>query len=90
MTVVANLWILVDAGFHNDHDVHLGSGIFVSDPGQFILCLQWSMIETNAIRVSANTTAMSDGGPVSLIYGYIFCFFGTLATAASLGELASM
>ncbi|KAH8696441.1 amino acid/polyamine transporter I [Talaromyces proteolyticus] len=38
----------------------------------------------------ANTTAMVDGGPVSLVYGYIFCFFGTLATAASLGELASM
>ncbi|KAJ9298651.1 hypothetical protein DTO271G3_3618 [Paecilomyces variotii] len=31
-----------------------------------------------------------NGGPVSLVYGYILCFFGTLATAASLGELASM
>lgn len=31
-----------------------------------------------------------NGGPVSLIYGFILCFLGTLATAASLGELASM
>lgn len=31
-----------------------------------------------------------NGGPVSLVYGFILCFFGTLATAASLGELASM
>lgn len=31
-----------------------------------------------------------NGGPVSLVYGFLFCFIGTLATAASLGELASM
>lgn len=31
-----------------------------------------------------------NGGPVSLVYGFILCFLGTLATAASLGELASM
>ena len=31
-----------------------------------------------------------NGGPVSLVYGFLFCFAGTLATAASLGELASM
>ncbi|OBT91591.1 hypothetical protein VE01_10363 [Pseudogymnoascus verrucosus] len=31
-----------------------------------------------------------NGGPVSLVYGFILCFFGTLATCASLGEMASM
>lgn len=38
----------------------------------------------------SNSSAMPDGGPVSLFYGYIFCFLGTLAVAASLGEMASM
>ncbi|ERF74098.1 hypothetical protein EPUS_06367 [Endocarpon pusillum Z07020] len=33
---------------------------------------------------------LNNGGPVSLIYGFVLCFCGTLATAASLGELASM
>jgi choline transport protein len=31
-----------------------------------------------------------NGGPTSLVYGFLLCFLGTLATAASLGELASM
>jgi choline transport protein len=31
-----------------------------------------------------------NGGPVALMYGYILCFFGTVATACSLSELASM
>ncbi|TVY55613.1 Choline transport protein [Lachnellula suecica] len=31
-----------------------------------------------------------NGGPAGLIYGYIFCFAGTLMVVASLGELASM
>ncbi|RMZ79685.1 hypothetical protein DV738_g3256, partial [Chaetothyriales sp. CBS 135597] len=31
-----------------------------------------------------------NGGPTSLVYGFILCFIGTLATAASLGELVSM
>lgn len=37
----------------------------------------------------ANFTAMINGGSPTLIYGFIFCFFGTLATAASLAEMAS-
>ena len=37
----------------------------------------------------ANFTAMINGGSPTLIYGFILCFFGTLATAASLAEMAS-
>lgn len=33
---------------------------------------------------------MSNGGSVTLVYGFIFCFFGSLATAASLAEMVSM
>ncbi|KAA6414258.1 MAG: Amino acid polyamine transporter I [Lasallia pustulata] len=38
----------------------------------------------------ANSTAMFNGGAVTLVYGFIFCFFGSMATAASLAELVSM
>ncbi|KAK6594026.1 amino acid permease [Botrytis cinerea] len=31
-----------------------------------------------------------NGGPAGLVYGYIFCFFGTLCTVASLAEMSSM
>lgn len=30
------------------------------------------------------------GGPVSLVYGYILVFFGTMLTCLSLAEMASM
>ena len=33
---------------------------------------------------------MYNGGPVTLIYGFIFCWFSALTTAASLAEMASM
>ena len=33
---------------------------------------------------------MFNGGPVSLIYGFLFCWIGNLVTAASLAEMASM
>ena len=39
---------------------------------------------------SANLTAMIDGGPVTLVYGFLFCWFGALVTASSLAEMASM
>ncbi|PQE25668.1 choline transport protein [Rutstroemia sp. NJR-2017a BBW] len=32
----------------------------------------------------------SNGGPAGLVYGYIFCWIGTVATVASLAEMASM
>ncbi|PWY92298.1 amino acid transporter [Aspergillus heteromorphus CBS 117.55] len=38
----------------------------------------------------ANPSAMVDGGPATLVYGYIFCWIGALVTAASLAEMASM
>jgi choline transport protein len=43
--------------------------------------------EAEALSISAG---LLNGGNVALIYGYILVFFGTLATAYSLGELASM
>ena len=43
--------------------------------------------EAEALSISAG---LLNGGNVALIYGYILVFFGTLATASSLGELASM
>lgn len=33
---------------------------------------------------------LANGGPVSLVYGFLLCFAGTLATCASLAEMASM
>lgn len=39
---------------------------------------------------SANPAAMTDGGPATLVYGFIFCWIGALLTAASLAEMASM
>ncbi|KAL2050985.1 hypothetical protein ABVK25_008731 [Lepraria finkii] len=38
----------------------------------------------------SNNTAMYNGGPVTLIYGFIFCWISALTTAASLAEMASM
>jgi choline transport protein len=43
--------------------------------------------EAEALSISAG---LLNGGNVALIYGYILVFFGTLATAYSLAELASM
>ncbi|KAJ5718488.1 hypothetical protein N7488_004134 [Penicillium malachiteum] len=37
-----------------------------------------------------NTDSMVDGGPVTLVYGFIFCWIGALVTACSLAEMASM
>lgn len=34
--------------------------------------------------------AFINGGPVTMIYGFIFSFLGALATCASLAEMASM
>ena len=38
----------------------------------------------------ANLTAMLNGGPATLIYGYIYAAMGALSTAASLAEMASI
>ncbi|PYH32211.1 amino acid permease [Aspergillus neoniger CBS 115656] len=40
--------------------------------------------------LTANPAAMTDGGPATLVYGFIFCWIGALLTAASLAEMASM
>jgi hypothetical protein len=36
------------------------------------------------------TTAFVNGAGVSMIYGYILAFIGSLATCASMAEMASM
>ena len=46
--------------------------------------LSWSQVLTVA---SVFTYGLSNGGPAGLVYGYIFCFIGTLAVVASLAEL---
>ena len=48
------------------------------------------MLATWEAALLANTTAMYNGGPVTLIYGFIFCWIGALTTAASLAEMASI
>lgn len=35
-------------------------------------------------------SVLTNGGAIALIYGFIFCFIGTLATCLSLAEFASM
>ncbi|KAI9843986.1 MAG: hypothetical protein M1838_002392 [Thelocarpon superellum] len=39
---------------------------------------------------SAFAAGLLNGGPTSLVYGYILSFIGTMATAASLAEMASI
>lgn len=39
---------------------------------------------------SANLTAMINGGGPTMVYGFLFAVFGSLTTAASLAEMASM
>ena len=33
---------------------------------------------------------MLDGGPATLVYGFLFCWLGAMVSAASLAEMASM
>ncbi|KAL9122704.1 MAG: hypothetical protein Q9187_000742 [Circinaria calcarea] len=40
--------------------------------------------------VSTFQGGLVNGGPSSLVYGFILSFFGSLATATSLAEMASM
>lgn len=37
----------------------------------------------------ASPTALINGGPPTLVYGFLFCWVGTLTVAASLAEMAS-
>jgi len=55
-----------------------------------ILGLTASMMCTWEAVFFANATAMLNGGPVTLVYGFIYAFLGALATASSLAEMASM
>ncbi|RAR13712.1 amino acid transporter [Stemphylium lycopersici] len=49
-----------------------------------------SLIATWEALGSTMATGLISGGPVALVYGYILAILGTLATAVSLSELASM
>ncbi|KAK3672390.1 hypothetical protein LTR78_007697 [Recurvomyces mirabilis] len=55
-----------------------------------ILGLTASMMCTWEAVFFANSTAMLNGGPVTLIYGFLLAWVGALATAASLGEMGSI
>ncbi|KAL9628228.1 MAG: hypothetical protein Q9164_007354, partial [Protoblastenia rupestris] len=57
----------------------------------------WSMLGFAVVNLSTwsailyvNSYALVNGGPVGLLYGFIFCFAGSMATCASLAELVSM
>ena len=39
---------------------------------------------------STFNAGLVNGGPVALVYGFILCFFGVLATSASMAEMASL
>lgn len=54
-----------------------------------ILGLTASMMCTWEAVFFANFTAMLNGGPATLVYGFIYAFLGALSTAASLAEMAS-
>lgn len=70
--------------------------VFVSNSSKrrfnFVTLLSFTAatLATWEAALIANTTAMYNGGPVTLIYGFIFCWIGALTTAASLAEMASM
>lgn len=55
-----------------------------------ILGLTASMMCTWEAVFFANAPAMINGGPATLVYGFIYAFLGALSTAASLAELASI
>lgn len=55
-----------------------------------ILGLTASMMCTWEAVFFANLTAMVNGGPPTLIYGFMYAFLGALSTAASLAEMASI
>lgn len=52
----------------------------------FVSNLQLSWV---SIAVSFQA-GLFNGGPTALVYGTILCWFGSVALAASLGEMASM
>ena len=55
-----------------------------------ILGLTASMMCTWEAVFFANFTAMLNGGPATLVYGFIYAMLGALSTAASLAEMASI
>lgn len=55
-----------------------------------LLGLTASMMCTWEAVFFANVTAMLNGGPPTLVYGFIYAILGALSTAASLAEMASM
>ncbi|KAH2279344.1 hypothetical protein KXW02_006295 [Aspergillus fumigatus] len=55
-----------------------------------ILSMAVVLMATWEALSSTMVSALVSGGPVSLVYGFILALIGALATAASLGEMASM
>lgn len=46
--------------------------------------------ETNALLGSTFQAGLMNGGPSTLVYGFLVAFAGSLALSASLAEMASM
>ncbi|KAE9362924.1 amino acid transporter [Stipitochalara longipes BDJ] len=49
-----------------------------------------SLLATWEVILAVFLYGFENGGPAGLIYGYLFCWVGTLAAMASLAEMASM
>ncbi|KAK5692864.1 hypothetical protein LTR97_010340 [Elasticomyces elasticus] len=85
MLMLAHLRILVQSWPGNDGDGNLGSfhrgvchGVDQWWPGAYFHTPR------------KHTAAIPESRKVALVYGFIFCFLGTLATCASLAEYASI
>jgi hypothetical protein len=50
----------------------------------------YSALNQHLLPSSVFLFGFQNGGPAGLVYGYLFCWIGTLATVASLAEMASM
>lgn len=75
--------LLIPLRVYYYYDVHLGSDFLVRES------LPPMPTAIDSFR-SANSTAMLNGGSVTLVYGMLVCFLGALITAASLAEMVSM
>ena len=48
--------------------------------------MKWERLTS---RISVFTFGLGNGGPAGLVYGFIFCWIGTVGLFCSLAEMAS-
>lgn len=51
---------------------------------------RFELTKINAFNLSTFQAGLVNGGPASLVYGFLLTFLGTLALSFSLAEMASM